>query len=132
MMFKNFLFTILVIVPMAANAHSPLSASTPKDGEVLNVPPGEIVMDFKSPAKLIKVELKKSNNKQGNSFLGGLFGGDDGESVPLGESFLMSMNKRQIIPMPSLGEGDYLLSWRAMGEDGHVIKGELTFKVSGT
>ena len=49
----------------------------------------------------------------------------------LERAFLMSMNKRQIIPMPSLGEGDYLLSWRAMGEDGHVIKGELNFKVGG-
>ena len=131
-MLKNFLLTMLIIIPIAANAHSPLSSSSPQDGETLDAPPIEIVMDFKSPAKLIKVELKKSNNKQGNSFLGGLFGGDDGEPAPLGESFLMSMNKRQIIPMPSLGAGDYLLSWRAMGEDGHVIKGELTFKVDGT
>ena len=131
-MLKNFLLAMLIIIPIAANAHSPLSSSSPKDGETLDAPPIEIVMDFKSPAKLIKVELKKSNNKQGNSFLGGLFGGDDGEPVQLGESFLMSVNKRQIIPMPSLGAGDYLLSWRAMGEDGHVIKGELTFKVDGT
>ena len=130
-MLKNFLLTMLIIIPIAANAHSPLSSSSPQDGETLDAPPIEIVMDFKSPAKLIKVELKKSNNKQGNSFLGWLFGGEDGESAPLGESFLMSMNKRQIIPMPSLGAGDYLLSWRAMGEDGHVIKGELTFKVDG-
>ena len=131
-MFKNFLLPLLIILPMAANAHSPLSSSSPQDGEILGAPPPEIVMDFTSPAKLIKVELKKSASKQGNSFLGGLFGGVDGELVPLGESFLMSVNKRQIIPMPSLGEGDYLLSWRAMGEDGHVIKGELTFKVGGT
>ena len=130
-MFKKFLLTMLIILPMAANAHSPLSLSSPQDGEILDTPPIEIVMDFKLPAKLIKVELRKSKNKQGNSFLGGLFGGDDGETVPLGESSLMSMNKRQIIPMPSLGAGDYLLSWRAMGEDGHVIKGELTFKVGG-
>ena len=131
-MVRNFLLTILITLPMVANAHSPLSSSSPQDGETLDAPPIEIVMDFKSPAKLIKVELKKSTSKQGNSFLGGLFGGDDGESVPLGESFLMSMNARQIIPMPSLGGGDYLLSWRAMGEDGHVIKGKLTFKVGST
>ena len=129
-MFRNFLWTILVILPMAANAHSPLSSSFPSDGETLDVSPAEIVMEFKSPAKLIKVELTKSKDKQEKSLLGGLFGGD-GESVPLGKSFLMLMNKRQVIPMPSLGEGDYSLSWRAMGEDGHVIKGELTFKVGG-
>ena len=128
-MFRNFLLTILVILPIAAHAHSPLSSSFPQDGETLDVPPVEIVMNFKSPAKLIKVELMKSKSNQGKSFLGGLFGGDDGEPVQLGKSFLMSMNKRQVIPMPSLGEGDYLLLWRAMGDDGHVIKGELTFKV---
>ena len=95
------------------------------------MPPVEIVMDFKASAKLIKVELMMSKDKQDNGLLGGLFGGDDGEPVPLGKSFLMLMNKRQVIPMPSLGEGDYSLSWRAMGEDGHVIKGELAFKVGG-
>ena len=130
-MFRNFLWTILVILPMAAHAHSPLSSSFPSDGETLDVPPVEIIMDFKASAKLIKVELIKSNDKKGNGFLGGMFGGDDGEPVPLGKSFLMSMNKRQVIPIPSLGEGSYFLLWRAMGEDGHVIKGKLTFKVGG-
>ena len=130
-MFKNLLLTILIILPMAANAHSQLSSSSPESGEALAVPPVEIIMNFKSPAKLIKVELMKSKTDQGKSFVGRLFGGDDGQPVELGEGFLMSMNKRQIIPMPSLGEGDYLLLWRAMGEDGHVIKGELTFKVGG-
>ena len=130
-MFKNFLLTILIILPTAANAHSPLSSSVPSDGETLDAPPIEIVMDFKSPAKLIKVELKKSKSNQGNGILSGLFGRVDGEPIPIGEGFLMSMNKRQIIPMPSLKVGHYLLSWRAMGEDGHVIKGEVNFQVGG-
>ena len=116
---------------MKTNAHSPLSLSSPKDGETLDAPPIEIVMDFKSPAKLIKVELLKKN-KQGNSFLGGLFGGDDGETVPLGKSFLMSMNKRQI--SNAIFGGGRLLTFMARNgrRDGHVIKGELTFKVGGT
>ena len=114
---------------MAANAHSPLFSSSPQDGESLDTPPTQIVLEFKSPAKLIKVELKKSKSKQRNSFLGGLFSGVDGESVPLGKSFLMLIKNRQIVPLPSLGEGDYLFSWRAMGGDGHIIKGKLTFKV---
>ena len=67
-MFKNFLLTTLIILPFAANAHSPLSSSFPKDGQTLDVPPVEIVMDFQSPAKLIKVELRKSKTNQGNSF----------------------------------------------------------------
>ena len=58
-MFKNFLLTMLIIIPVAANAHSPLSSSSPQDGETLDVPPIEIAMDFKSPAKLTKVGLTK-------------------------------------------------------------------------
>ena len=131
-MFKNLLLAILFISPMLANAHSPLSSTSPLNGETLDVSPAEIVMEFKSPAKLIKVELTKSKGKQVKSFLGGLFGGDDGESVPLSTSFLMSIDKRQVIPLPSLEEGSYSLSWRAMGEDGHVIKGDLTFKIKGS
>ena len=73
-------------------------------------------MEFKSSVKLIKVDLTKSSDKQGKSLLDGFFGGDDGEVVPLGTSFLMTIEKRQVIPLPSLEEGRYSLSWRAMGE----------------
>ena len=132
-MFKNLLLAILLVLPIAANAHSPLASSSPKNDETLDVPPTEIFMEFKLPAKLTKVDLTKQSDKQGKSFLGGLFGGDDdGESVPLGTSFLMTIDKRQVIPLPSLQNGSYSLTWRAMGEDGHVVKGELTFNIKGS
>ena len=131
-MFKNLLLTIFLVLPMIANAHSPLVSSSPKNGETLALPPTEILMEFKSPAKLIKVDLTKPSDKQGKSLLGRLFGADDGESVPLGQSFLMTIDKRQVIPLPSLEAGRYLLAWRAMGEDGHVIKGDLTFNIQGS
>ena len=131
-MFKNLLLTILFILPMAAHAHSPLASSSPENGETLDVSPTEIVMDFKSPTELVKVQLTRSNGKQGKSFLGGLFGSGDGESVMLSDSFRMSIEKRHVITLPSLKEGHYLLSWRALGEDGHVTKGDLTFNVKGS
>ena len=132
-MFKNLLLAILLVLPIAANAHSPLASSSPKNDETLDVPPTEIFMEFKLPAKLIKVDLTKQSDKQGKNLLGRLFGGgDDGESVPLGTSFLMTIDKRQVISLPSLQDGSYSLTWRAMGEDGHVVKGELTFNIKGS
>ena len=131
-MLKNLLLAILLVLPIAANAHSPLASSSPQNGETLDEPPTEIFMEFKLPAKLIKVGLKKQSDKQGKNLLGRLFGGDDGESVPLGTSFLMTIDKRQVIPLPSLQYGSYSLTWRAMGEDGHVVKGELTFNIKGS
>ncbi len=130
-MLKNLLFVILLVLPVTANAHSPLVSSFPQDGETLDVPPTEIVMTFKTPAKLIKVNLTKSSGKQAKSLLGGLFGGDDGEVVSLGTSFLMNIDERHMITLPLLQSGDYLLAWRALGEDGHVIKGDFTFTISG-
>ena len=131
-MLKNLLLAILLVLPIAANAHSPLASSSPQNGETLDEPPTEIFMEFKLPAKLIKVDLTKQSDKQGKNLLGRLFGGgDDGESVPLGTSFLMTIDKRQAIPLPALEDGSYSLAWRAMGEDGHVIKGDLTFNIKG-
>ena len=130
-MLKNLLLAICLVLPISANAHSPLASSSPQNGETLDEPPTEIFMEFKLPAKLIKVDLTKQSDKQGKNLLGRLFGGDDGESVPLGTSFLMTIDKRQVIPLPSLKDGSYSLTWRAMGEDGHVVKGELTFNIKG-
>ena len=86
-------------------------------------------MQFISPTKLINVDLTRQSDKQGKSLFGGLFGGGDGETVPLGTSFLLIIDKRQVVPLPSLGDGSYLLSWRAMGGDGHLVKGQLTFNI---
>ena len=132
-MFKNLLFAILLVLPIAANAHSPLASSSPQNGETLDVPPTVIFMEFKLPAKLIKVDLTKQSDRQEKSLLRGLFSsGDDGETVPLGKSFLMTTDKRQVIPLPYLKDGSYSLTWRALGEDGHVVKGDLTFYIKGS
>ena len=130
-MFKSLFLAILFFLPMAANAHSPLASSFPKSGEKLNVPPAEIIIVFKSSAKLIKVSLSALSEKQSKSPLGKLFGNHHGEPIALGAIPLMKIRKRHIISLPLLGRGKYLFAWRAMGEDGHVIKGELTFTIVG-
>ena len=129
-MFKNLFLAILLFLPMTANAHSPLASSFPQSGEKLNVPPAEIIMVFKSSAKLIKVSLSALLEKQSKSPLGKLFGNYDGEPIALDTSPLMKLRERHFISLPLLGSGKYLFAWRAMGRDGHVIKGELTFTIA--
>ena len=130
-MCKNFLLVILLGLPISANAHSLLTSSYPQSGEILTVPPTEIVMEFRTPTRLIKVDLTKSSDKKGKRLLGG-FIGVEGESVPLSASTQMTTNKRQVIPLPSLEKGLYSLAWRALGKDGHVVKGVLTFNIKGS
>jgi len=123
------ILSILLLMPITANSHSPLISSFPQDGEKFHEAPTEIVMVFKSPAKLIKVNLTKLSVEKSESLLGGLFVTDGGEQVLLNSDSLMKIKVRHVIPLTQLSKGDYSLAWRAMGEDGHVIKGELHFKI---
>ena len=130
-MFKNLFLAVHLYLPMTANAHSPLASSSPRSGEKLNRPPAEITIVFKSPVKLIKVSLSALSEKRSKGPLGKVFGYHDGKPVVLDTSPLMKTRKHHFIPLPLLGSGKYLFAWRAMGGDGHVIKGELTFTIAG-
>ena len=126
---KVILILLCLLFPLSALAHSPLSNVSPGDGARLEDAPSEISMVFKSPAKLIKLELLKEQASAKKSLLGGLFGNDGGEVVPLPNAVLMEMSDTHVIPLPKITGGDYQVKWRAMGEDGHVIKGDFVFTV---
>ena len=64
-------------------------------------------MVFKSPAKLIKLELLKEKAGAKKSLLGGLFGNDGGEAVPLPNAVLMETREAHIIPLPKITSGYY-------------------------
>lgn len=126
---KVILILLCLLFPLSALAHSPLSNVSPEDGAKLQDAPTEISMVFKSPAKLIKLELLKEQASEKKSLLGSLFGNDGGEVVPLPNAVLMETSEAHVIPLPEITSGGYQLKWRAMGEDGHVIKGDFGFAV---
>ena len=126
---KLILVILCFLLPMSALAHSPLSNVSPEDGTKMEDAPTEISMVFKSPAKLIKLELLKEKVGAKKSLLGSLFGNDGGEVVPLPNAVLMETSEAHVIPLPEITSGGYQLKWRAMGEDGHVIKGDFVFTV---
>ena len=131
-MFRCFLIIFIVLLPFAASAHSPLATLSPKDGAVLEQAPVEVKMVFKSLVKLIKLEMQKLNFEECSTLLGCLFISNKGENVILDKNFIMKISKRHLIGLPSLDAGEYIIKWRALGEDGHVIKGEFRFKLLGT
>jgi methionine-rich copper-binding protein CopC len=126
---KVILILLCLLFPLSALAHSPLSNVSPEDGAKLEDAPTEISMVFKSPAKLIKLELFKEKASAKKSLLGDLFGNDGGEVVPLPKAVLMETSETHAIPLPEIASGGYQVKWRAMGEDGHVIKGDFVFTV---
>lgn len=121
---------LLALTPIAAIAHSPIAYVLPKDGAVINSSPETIEIVFTGPSKLIKVSLQKFASEANKSLVGSLLGSGEGVDIALVGEFLMREGKRHLISIPTLEEGNYQTNWRAISEDGHIIKGEFSFIIS--
>ena len=124
---------ILLSLPTMVFPHSPLKLANPMDGALLTEAPTEYKMLFKSPAKLIKFEIfqKGQNNNKKSSSLKGLFKKSDGKLIEINYKPSLVLSESHLIKLPKINFGSYEVHWRAMGEDGHVLKGILTFEVKG-
>ena len=133
MLKKIILVFILFSLPTTVFPHSPLKLANPMDGALLTKAPTEYKMLFKSPAKLIKFEIfqKVQNNNKKSSSLKGLFKKSDGKLIEINYKPSLVLSKSHLIKLPEINFGSYEVRWRAMGEDGHVLKGILTFEVKG-
>ena len=121
------------IFPISTLAHSPLEQASPMNGAVLTTPPNEYKIRFKSPAQLIKFEIfqkGKKDNKKSSSFKS-LFKKSDGNLIEINYKPSLVLSESHLIKLPKITFGSYEVRWRAMGEDGHVLKGILTFEVKG-
>ena len=133
MLKKIILIFILFSLPTTVFPHSPLKRANPMDGALLTEAPTEYKMLFKSPAKLIKFEIfqEAQNNNKKSSALKGLFKKSDGKLIEINYKPSLVLSESHLIKLPKINLGSYEVHWRAMGEDGHVLKGILTFEVKG-
>ena len=115
---KPFFLTLVtsLFLSVSAQAHSPLQSVTPSDGAVLTAAPQAIEMRFRGGARLIRFQLVNAG---------------DGTKIGLGESHLMDKSDEHRIILPPLPAGEFTASWRALSEDGHVIRGGFSFSVKG-
>ena len=133
-MFKKIIaIFILFNLPTMALSHSPLKQANPMDGALLTKAPTEYKMLFKSPAKLIKFEIfhKVQSETKKSSLLTSLLKKSDGKLVKLNYKPSLALSKSHSIKLPEIKFGSYEVRWRAIGEDGHVLKGILTFEIKG-
>jgi len=92
-----------------AQAHARLRSATPADGSTLQAAPASLVLEFSEAARLTALWIQKQ-------------GGDKKKLAPPQES-----QSRITVTLPQLGPGDYIVSWRVQGGDGHVVPGQLHF-----
>jgi methionine-rich copper-binding protein CopC len=106
---------VLALAATVALAHAHLKKAVPADGAVVSVAPSSVVLSFSEPATLTACWIQK---------------GDGPKQKVAG---LATTPAPQIsVPVPKLEAGTYVLSWRVVGDDGHVLPGKIHFTVSGT
>lgn len=104
----------LIAGTLAAFAHAKMVASTPADGASVASGLSQIDMTFSHPMRLTLVKVHRA--------------ADDAELAlesALPKGFTSSAQVR-VAPLPA---GAYEVTWTAVSEDGHVMKGQFGFTV---
>jgi copper transport protein len=95
-----------------AFAHARLLKADPAEGSIVRAAPTKFVLTFSEAAKLTALSLQK-----------------DAETprkiIPLPTEAAADIS----VAAPKMEPGKYVLSWRVVGQDGHVLPGKVTFTV---
>jgi len=118
---KPFLFAFVVLMLMTAltaglSAHLSVLKSSPGNGAHLSQSPERVQLwfDQQPSPRLSRLELR----------------GPDERMVDLGKLEVHSEDRSISAPVPApLAPGRYEATWRSAGDDGHVMRGTITFTV---
>jgi len=105
----SFVFTLWAAV---AFAHVHLKQSTPAEGAVLQSAPAQIVLTFSEPALVTALSIQQAGKEKQS--LG-----------PLPTEATQTLT----VASPGLTAGSYVVTWRAVSPDKHVMSGTLHFRV---
>jgi methionine-rich copper-binding protein CopC len=94
-------------------AHAHLQQSTPVDGSTLSSAPGSLVLRFSEAARLTALWIQRS-------------GGTRQRVTPLPDKPQATIS----VTMPQLEPGSYLVSFRVLSDDGHVVPGQIHFTLT--
>jgi hypothetical protein len=102
-----------LLITTLAQAHTHLEKAMPADGSVLNAPPSEIMLHFSAAARVTALTIQKD-------------GGDKQKLEPLPAKAAPMVS----VPVSNLSAGKYVVSYRVVSEDNHVMSGDIHFTVS--
>jgi len=98
-------------------AHAHLVSSQPADGATVASPPASVTLVFSESAKVTALSLQAAGDKSPRKI-----------AVSTAEDAVT-----HAIALPTLTAGDYILTWHALSDDGHVTSGTVKFSLrSGT
>jgi len=101
-----------ILCTSVAFAHVHLKKSTPAEGAVLQSAPSQIVLTFSEPALVTALSIQQAGKAKQS--LG-----------PLPTEAAQTLT----VASPGLTAGSYVVTWRAVSPDKHVMSGTLHFRV---
>jgi methionine-rich copper-binding protein CopC len=104
---------LLLLVAIKAQAHAHLQQAVPADGSRLGHAPTQLLLSFSEPARLVVLTIARD-------------AGAPQQLAPLPQV----ADKRIMVALPVLAPGSYVIAWRVVGADGHVVPGGLHFSVT--
>jgi copper resistance protein C len=111
--FSGVWLVIWVLATAVAHAHTHLTQSVPANGTEVPASPPNIVLKFSEATRLTALTLQGEKGAQQ-------------KLAPLPSTPAEELT----VKAPQLTPGKYVVTWRAVGTDGHVMSGQLSFKVA--
>jgi len=117
MKFLRTLFAAIFVLsfPGAALAHTTITKSNIENGAQVAAAPAAFEFSFGAEVGLAGLELETL----------------DGDPVELDFERPRKMGTDYSVPLPALEVGAYIMKWRAVARDGHVMRGEVDFTITG-
>jgi methionine-rich copper-binding protein CopC len=103
---------LLLLGAGTAAAHARLQSATPRDGSRLTEAPGSLVLTFSESARLTALWIQRQGAEKTKL------------APPTGAASEIT------VTLPKLEPGDYEVTWRVQGNDGHVLPGRLRFSIA--
>lgn len=105
---------IVMAGTLAALAHAKMTSSVPKDGATVAAGLSQIELNFSKPLRLTLVKVRRTG---------------DQKEIHVSSELPKLMTESAKVSVDALPAGAYDISWTAVAEDGHVMKGSFAFSV---
>jgi methionine-rich copper-binding protein CopC len=94
-------------------AHAHLHGSTPANHSTLSSAPTTVTLEFQEAVQLTALAIQKG----------------DSPAQKIG-SLPSAGSKTFTLPLPAIEAGHYVITWRALSDDGHVMSNKIEFTVA--
>jgi copper resistance protein C len=104
---------LVALVASTAWGHTELTGSTPADKATVTTPVKELVLKFEEPVRLTALSLADAS----------------GAKKALADVPKDNAARFAVAIRDELAPGDYVATWRAVGDDTHLVTGQIHFTV---